>query len=165
MPMPDRKTAPSGLQAALRIAASENYLGDQAVVDALLRPFALSAVKRRQFMETNAASIEDLAACLKLAGIFLGENKSFAVIPGWNEPGGIDVFVFKQLNRIGDTPREVVAGAFVQLLIEIYGVLNQAQSRALEENWQCRIDAIVHTYTGLLVGLSPKSEPLDWPHR
>jgi hypothetical protein len=135
------------------------WLGDSYVVEGLLRSFAKEAMDRR-----NACAMDELRpeewkqldrdACLQLADIFLGKNPFFNSVPGWNEPGKIDVFLVREFN-LGDTdPILRVATVLAELLLEMVNVAKYAsQEGVVEEQWVWQVDAAIETYRNYMIGI------------
>lgn len=144
---------------ALDVASGPNYLGDSIVLDKLLRSFAKQTLDRRGTMATEEASQKDLEDALGLAGILLGYDGRYTSMPKWNAEGYIDRFVASTLNVTGQNPQEVVAHVFVRFLLDIYWLVNYANSPGiLEEQWAWQIDAIIEHYRNLLLGIRPIEE-------
>ena len=85
----DRHTDPSGLLASARAATDgREFLGDIQVVERLLRRFASDVFTRYDevghgVLAPNDAADADRAQCLKLAGIFCGQDDAYAPVQEW----------------------------------------------------------------------------------
>lgn len=78
----------SGLIAAVRAATGERYLGDLKVIDSLLRELAAGVLNRYNeacngVLTPSQASTTDQAECLRLAGIFVGNDSNYQAVKNW----------------------------------------------------------------------------------
>ena len=150
----------AALEAGIAQAAKPNYLGDIQVIEFLLRDFVQRALARRNPPEDPKPNTEkDSEDALKLASIFLGQDPQYAPMPGWNEPGKIDVWIAQELNVQDDTPQLVVACAFVEFLTEMYELYNYAcEPDTKPEQWEPQIDAITEHWRNVLLGVKEPTE-------
>jgi hypothetical protein len=105
----------AGMVAALAPTTAENYLGDPSVIQWLLRNYANTCLQRRsQILEgvegyspewgvkTKESAQADSDDARRLADVFLGKNKIFTPIAGFNRPGVIDRWLVDELHVAGD---------------------------------------------------------------
>ena len=171
MPAKKKKQLDSaGMVAALAPTTSENYLGDPQVVDFLLRNYANTCLQRRAQIladvegdspEWNVKTLESAQAdcddARPLADVFLGKNKIFTTIAGFNRPGVIDRWLVDELHVEGDSPEEVVYRAVVTFLMAFYKVANiiadTPENEDTDEANQMMIDNLMQNFTKLLMGI------------
>jgi len=84
----NRHNDATGILQSLAESQKSNFLGDTNMIDRMLRQFAGDMLKRFQSVgdgiSTPAeASAADLAECIRLGGIFHGDDPSFTPMAGW----------------------------------------------------------------------------------
>ena len=150
------KTDGTGLLNAAKLAASENYLGDQKVVDGLVRDFASAVIERFNSvaegrMLPNDASAADVALCQQMADVFLGKVEGYTIVPGWND-GALPLYV-KARSKESIQPEDdksVIAQAFALLTHVIY---DQIRSGAEPGAMGAAINDSIDSLTKLLLGV------------
>lgn len=138
------------------VGAAEGYLGSTAFLDGLLR------VMVSDWMEAlgSGTATPDLAKRLvdEDAAILFGEVDGFGKLPGWNEPGGIDVYVAAELGT-SDTGRDAIENALIQMLKQATAIANYAdEPGVLDEQWRWQLDALFEEYVNLFLGM-PGEDP------
>ena len=134
-------------------ANRQNYLGSPETVDYLLRDFARRAIHRVDPEDkTHQWAHADIADCVELANIFLGKDQNFATIPNWNRPGRIDEFAKERMNLQGDS-QQIMGAVFREYLKDVYRLYQYAIDGAAPESWEFQVDALVHEYTNILLGV------------
>lgn len=134
-------------------------LGDPNVVETILRVFVKDALDRRtEYANRDIVLVQleqlDREACLETAGIFIGSNHFFNGLPGWNEQGGLDAFLVRELNIAETDPLLRVATTLAQLLLEMTELANYAgQEGVLEEQWDWQVDATIETFRNFMLGI------------
>lgn len=146
-------------QAARAAANTEQiaYLGDPNVIGSLL----CDAVGIVMFVMSNAASDDIKQAklqkeCNRVGSILLGTSSKadFSPVPGWNQPGGIDVFCAKWCGSSETSPHARMEHAVLKMMIEMLELAKYAGESTNEESkWQ--FDAIIQNYTSIFLGISP----------
>jgi len=148
--------AGAGVSAALEKMSQPGYLNTMAAMGAFLTAFSgkvVEAMAQRDEMKVSDALKGDVE---RLAGILLGEDKAYHPLPGWNQPGGIDVWLRQQraFDEGVTDPREVVESqlwCFVQEVIE--AVNYAADPRTPESLAQSNAEILMHQYVYLLLGI------------
>jgi len=159
-PTGQSKSNTSGFATALEQAAKPNYLGDPAVVEGLLRQYAMECVARLvDGKERLEAAKIDWAEAAKLADILLGKSPEYPSMAGWNKPGIIDRWLVDQTQVLGDTAEERVARTLVIYLCRMYDLLVQSQNDPQDSD-QILVDAIVQEFTLVLMG-SPEWNSME----
>lgn len=141
----------------------DGFLGDRETVEAALRLMLSAVLSIRDGVHTGKIPQSDLArlameALLKTARIFLGQDPNHVPVVGWNEPGGIDEHLAKELNLVDVTPEDRVVNALYLLACEICQLVKQEQLGMPEENTRWQMDAAIEQTARLFIGL-----PLDKP--
>lgn len=127
---------------------TNRYLGSFETVNEIFR-LEIYQATQQDFKETTLVEVSS-----KIAEIFLGLNKEYSVVPGWNTPGGIDAFLRSQLPIEETVPQDVVSHAFLILIDELLEYDNEATG-ALPEQVSEGYDSIVSRFCDLFVGISP----------
>ena len=123
------------------------YLGDPGCVDAILRSAAADWF--------NGGDVSELTTIpANVAKEFLG-NGTCKGVPGWNEPGKIDVWLKKTLNlENATTPEECIGSTFLEMIDELGVVFDFAgQDGVLPEQWEGEADFIADRYRMLFMGV------------
>lgn len=141
------------------------FLGDPGIVEAALRLMLGEMLDIRDLVhsgELPAAELPRVAtlALRKTARIFLGQDAMHVPVVGWNEPGGIDEHLAKELNLTDVPPEDRVTNALYLLASEICQLVKQEQLGMPEENTRWQMDAAIEQTTRLFLGLKlDKPEP------
>lgn len=159
----------AGLAAAFGAATKDNYLGNPECVESLLRVMLADSLALREQVQLDKVPESDLARLgteilRKTARIFLGRDADFVPVVGWNQPGGVDEHLTKEL-RLPDKPAEDrVVNALWQLVKEICGLVHQEEQGALPENTRWQMDEAIAQMTRSLLGIpQPSDEPTTPP--
>ncbi len=141
---------------ALEVASQPNYLGSIQVVDDYIRTFLFDALQRRSHdLDIGEIVKQDMAAVASAARVFLGEDSNFAAMPGWNRPGMIDVSAARRMSMEEADPRQRMENVFTELLIEFFRLCDQAANPAAAQDFcQMHLEAIIQSYTEVLLGIS-----------
>ena len=131
----------------LQIEETEKDLGDYQYVQAILREMVGSAFETLDESDFDAEMVDALATRTAEKLLTPGLRK-------WNEPGGIDVFLAKQLGIDDSDPTGRVATALLRMLGECIDVAT-ISGGVLDESWQATVDAILDQYTWLCLGVVP----------
>lgn len=153
-------TDPSGLLESLKAATDGRpYLGDPQAVERLLRQFASQVLERYDevghgVLTPADAANSDREACQRMAGIFLGEDDSYAPVREWTgAPLAQHLRERMQRDVVGDEDdRSVVAQAFAVLVHRLYDALRQSGS-AQQDAVFADAEASVRSLTMALVGV------------
>ena len=151
------------LAAAFATAREDNYLGNPRTVADALRLMLAAVLDIRDGVHMDTIPENELAqrvmeAMQVTARIFLGQDENHRAVVGWNQPGGIDVHLAKQLRLQDITPEDRVVNALYQLVKEICLLVAQEQRGELPENTRWQMDAAIEQFTKLFLGL-----PMDKP--
>jgi hypothetical protein len=145
---------PGAAIASLTLADHPGYLGDPAVVDAILRGFVKNFYDLKfASQDEHSANLETIKESFKIAGYFLGDGGGFAPVLPWNTPGYIDQHLKREFGITGGTPQETVAWTLCTMLMDFNRLAEQIAAGALPENTDWQPDAIIQTYTHLLMGI------------
>jgi len=144
-------------------ARPDGYLGDPGTVGDALRLALVEVLDIRDGVHTDKIPEGELAqrvteALRKTARIFLGQDPDHRPVIGWNQPGGIDVHLAKELNLVDVPPEDRVVNALWQLVKEICQLVAQEEQGMPPENTRWQMDAAIGQHIKLLLGL-----PLDKP--
>ena len=149
----------AGMVAALAPTIAENYLGDPAVVEWLLRNYSNQCIQRRAgMMDKRAASATmDVADAAKIADILLGKNPDYAPIKNWNKAGVIDRWMVDEFRKVelevvGATAEERVRNVVVNFLCQMYDLMVAIENLP-DDDAQMSVDALVQQFVMLLVGI------------
>lgn len=143
--------------AAIQGTGTRPYLGDPTVIQAMLRhaiyEYTTSPGKPEEIVNKIAS---DNARTL------LGKKpKTFEPVPGWNEPGGIDVFSAKWLGSSEKDPLQRMRHCIMMMLGDISDVVKYAaEPGVLPEQWQFQVDGIVEKYTYIFVGVDTPTQAI-----
>jgi hypothetical protein len=127
---------PTGLAASAKAAGKATYLGSQELTDRLVRSFVADVMSRfdqvgQGRLVPNDAAAADRAGCEKLADIFLGNDKSFEPVKGWNGKPLADFIRSRMYSAVQDEDdRSVVAQAFAVLVHHVYDAIRAGESEA-----------------------------------
>lgn len=145
-------------QAALdqAVDTDRGYLGDADVVESMLREFVNDCVQ----LSTSDTPDEYVSKVHKLshdvAREFLGTTQSNHLVPGWNQPGGIDEHLAKWAGVDEQDPEVRVSGALLRMLADFSDIAAYAMKPdTLEEQVRFQIDGMFQHFTGLFIGLTP----------
>jgi len=127
-------------------------------VDKLLRQFTADVLDRFDkvgsgLITPNDSAEADKGECLRLAGIFSGDEDGYAELPGWTGYG-LAEYIRDRMGEIvqnGDD-RDVIAQAFAVFLQHIYAQLRRMGS-VPDEQVQDALTENIRSFTWLLIGL------------
>lgn len=144
-------------------AAGESYLGNVAVVQALLRAETADFMQTADNNNSNDTAVKGREIALHLTNILLGLDPTFAGVPGWNEPGGIDRYLAPKIGSLETEPAAVVEQWAIRFLTQLVQVANfAAQPGVLDEQWTSELEAIVDENARLIMGIdSSYDESVD----
>ena len=157
--------ATASLNHMLEVASDKEglqYLGDPKVLEYLIRNI-LGEFHRRTTepglsqAQQDQVTIDTIAQCVAAADILLGNVSSFfAPVAGWNEPGGIDVWLAKMAYVDETLPRLRVAGALLEMIGQYKEILvYAARDDTSEMQWRHMPDGLTEDWTYLLQGIDP----------
>lgn len=147
----------AGLVAAFETATKDNYLGNPEVVETELRLLLSDILQAREKRQT-ASITEDEArdACNarmeKTARMMLGQTGLRPVV-GWNQPGGIDEYVAKELNISEPDPVRRIILALWMLTKEICALVKQEEEGQPEENTRWQMEEAIAQMTRNFLGI------------
>lgn len=148
-------------KAATKAAKSGGYLGDRAVIDAMLRVAvhdAMEKLRTSHSEQLQRRAIQEPSR--EMAAILLGMRaEHFTPMPRWNEPGGIDVFLAKWCGSSEAAPRRRVEHAFVKMFIELLDIINDA-SIIFPDHMQTAVEAVLEKYALLCLGIDPPTQDM-----
>lgn len=156
-----QKTNDAGLVAAFATARKDNYLGNPRCVDSLLRVMCANlcdAIEEHVGTPVLTDKIDEFEE--GAADVLLGKNPAYIPIIGWNQPGGIDVALVRELNLDPScTPIQRVRLGLRQLWHgQIYKLWQMEAKGELPENTRWQMEAAFEQFTKLFMGL-----PMDKP--
>ena len=170
-PEPNTEPSSAGLAAAFSSVASGAdspvSLGDYAAVDAMLRTMLVEVLEVREGRQTGAITEADgyarcVAVMAKNAAILLGKDSSYRPVIGWNQPGGIDAHLVKELNIDEADPERRVIIAQWELAKEICQLVKQEEQGQPQEATRWQMDAAIEQMAKLFLGLPmDKPDPAD----
>src|ERR1039458_673848 len=144
--------------AALAPTTAENYLGDPAVVEWLLRNYSNQRIQRRAGMMDKRveSATMDVADAAKIADILLGKNPDYAPIKNWNKAGVIDRWMVDEFHKVkmevvGATAEERVRNVVINFLCQMYDLIVAIENQP-DDMAQMSVDALVQMFTWLLLG-------------
>lgn len=148
----------AGLVAAFETATKDNYLGNPACIDSLLRFMLAEALDLRDKVHRSELSEEEsnskLGAVLRrTADIFLGRDSDTVPIVGWNQPGGIDEHLAKELNLPDASAEGRVVRTLYLLTDEIYSLVAQEERGEPLENTRWQMHAAIEMTCKMLLGI------------
>ena len=149
---PENNAPDKVFEQGVAAAASENYLGNFATVQFLLRTLGAKCINRFDPEKKEECMKQDVEDCKELAKTFLGENPDYSPVPAWNKAGVIDDYLARVQRLEGDDPQKRVAAVLMRFLGDIYGLYTYALSGPPPENWETQIDGICDMYTKLMIG-------------
>lgn len=134
---------------------TNGYLGDPDIVDAMIRDIASEAIQKLGSGADASKVIKTL--CGPVAKVFLGKDKNFAPVRGWNKPGVIDSFVARWCGvKDARGPEMRIVGGLARMILEVMDVIKYANTPGvLDEQWKPQIDEIIQRYTGIFMGICP----------
>jgi hypothetical protein len=145
--------------AALAPTTAENYLGDPAVVEWLLRNYSNQCIQRRAGMMDKRveSATMDVADAAKIADILLGKNPDYAPIKNWNKAGVIDRWMVDEFHKVkmevvGATAEERVRNVVVNFLCQMYDLIVAIENQP-DDMAQMSVDALVQMFTWLIMGI------------
>lgn len=139
---------------ALQNASNPNYLGDVQLLQTMLRFYGKQAIDA--LAEKNQVDYKgDLQKIAnRVSKILLGDDKSYTVVPGWNQPGRIDVALAESLGLDETNPQERMAHAFLLMVGDLTDIAYDAGANGiLDEQWQGSVDALFERYALIFAGL------------
>ena len=144
------------LDAIKQGARGKNYLGDQDVIETLLRFHIHNAMEK--IADSHSEQLQHRAIqepAREIAAILLGMRKdNYVGVVGWNSPGSIDAFLAKWCGSSENEPRRRIEHAMVNMFSELLDVAEQANIPGiLEEQVAWQVDAIVEKYALLCLGV------------
>ncbi len=152
-------------QAVQASSATEEvaYLGDPNVVGTLIRDAVSSVmdVHARHDVSDTDKMAKLQRECRKLGSILLGtlQKSDFSPIPNWNKPGAIDEFCAKWCGSSETSAHARMEHASLKMMTEVMELANYA-GKASEEEAKWQLDAIIQSYTGIFMGISPVIQAL-----
>lgn len=94
----------------------------------------------------------------RYAEIFLGESKEYRPVPSWNEPGGIDKFIEKQLNIRAETPTTAVMFLLVKMYDDVVSISQSGKSYAER---QSEFLGQMEMWLKILMGIDPNEQGIN----
>jgi hypothetical protein len=160
---PELNSVPNDAGIASAFLAGDAYLGDPLTVEAELRLMLADILTVREARQSGglaeAAALERCNARMELAArVLLGEADEYKPVIGWNQPGGVDEHLAKELNLAeADPVRRLILAQWL-LVKEICQLVRQEEDGMPTENTRWQMDAAIGQHTKLLLGL-----PMDKP--
>ena len=138
---------------AIAELTAKPYLGDYAQVHGLLKDFGVAVLNAIE-LDEDAASVASKGA-ETLANAFLGEDETYAIVPGWNRPGSIDAFA-EGFVEPEDDPSKTIQSLLIDFISDVIGIAQFAeQEGVLDEQWTQEL-GLVHDRTAkILMGVTP----------
>jgi hypothetical protein len=134
----------------------KNNLADQAVVFEVLRTAVDELMQHYQDESSDRMPTPKFISELsgRVADVFLGKDRSYLPVPGWNEPGKIDEWIITQIPFQVATARERVQMAIIQFFSDLVELANFAnQDGVLDEQWKPSWTEKFIEYCMLLMGV------------
>jgi len=149
------------LAKALSDALPKNYLGDVTVVERLLRGLAFFTLENWRDISKGQKKV--ISKARRLGRLFLGADKKYVGIPGWNTPGGIDIFLYSKFPFDNSTPEASVACAVNEFLEETTDLMAMEQLGKSDAELSARLQGLIRRYTGFFLGMetSPDAKLQD----
>ena len=150
----------TGLVASAKHAGSElPFLGDEAVLDGLLRKLAGGVFER--FAQVSAgtltpsqASATDQEACHQLARILIGQDRAYQPVPGWSKHGLADSIRSKMNEAVqAEDDVSVVAQAVAVFIHGIYAAINALEDPSQQSEVQEQLNESIRSFVWLLLGI------------
>ena len=102
-----KANAQDGFKAAVDGVVGDNYLGDPAVADRLVRDFMTSVFSARAEWHSggdgNVAEAKLATLCQRYGSVFMGESTAYVATP-WNSPHRLGNFLRAAVEDSGDFP-------------------------------------------------------------
>lgn len=148
---------PTGLLQSAGEASSGQYLGDQAVIDRLLRDFAAAVMSRfervaRGLLTPEDASEQDKALCFHMARIVLGKEPGYQPQRDWSEKA-LPMYVRAVMAasiQVNEDDESVMAQCFALLAHSIY---DQIRAGGNDAAIAVEINNAIKSMTWLLLGV------------
>jgi len=141
-----------------------SYLGNISLVESVFRVFASNILTRQQKVAdgertSKQANEVDFVQAYAVAAMFLGKNKDYAPVPGWNVDSlntGVAAFVsdFYGIDD-ADTAEEAMVAAMGVFIQSIYQGCQQAADGAPLDVWQSTVDGSIEAFRDLMIGMRP----------
>lgn len=138
--------------------SQENYLGNPATLDSLVRTAIDELAEKLSDPEYQNQSTEVRRGISKwLGNILLGKDPAYAPVPKWNVPGAIDVFCATWTGSAETTADSRMEHAVLKMLNEVLDVADYAAdpNGVLDEQWEPLMQSILYRYTSLFLGVTP----------
>lgn len=142
-----------------------NHLGDFGAVQMLLHVFARKSMERliqasKGDFTPSEAVHQDMEDARVLASVFLGKGGTkYSCVPGWNEPGAIDVYVAGATKGMVDTdPVDRLLSLFLYLIEAAHASAHLADSEPSNPDWAFEVNDAALAVTHLLVGVPQVDE-------
>lgn len=153
-------TDPSGLLASVRAASDGRpYLGSMSDVERLLRQFAAGVLERYDEVGHGVLTPDDAAnadrdQCLKLAGVFCGNDPAYAPVRNWTGAQLADHLRNRMERELQPEADDVqlVAQAIAVLVHTVYELLREADGTD-EASMQQTLESAVRSLAMALVGV------------
>lgn len=160
---PNTLSNDASLAGAFLAATDDDWLGNPRLVEDALRLMLAAILDARGARAEEITSQSDFVAAInaeeeKAAAIFLGQDVNHRAVVGWNQPGGIDEHVAKELNISEPDPTKRVRLALRELWKEIFALVQQEEQGMPPENTRWQMEAAIEQTTKMFIGL-----PLDRP--
>lgn len=152
------ESSDAGLAAAFETATKDNYLGNPACIDSLLRVMLAEALDLRGMVHRHELSEEEFTAkagavLRRTADILLGRDSNTVPIGGWNQPGGVDEHLAKELNLPDASAEGRVVRTLCLLTEEICSLVAQEERGEPLENTRWQMHAAVEMTCKMLLGI------------
>lgn len=153
------------IKSMIAALADGGNLNDVRSVGALLTKYAVYVLSTEGTdPEARAARVTESAR--KLARVFLGKEKGWNG-SGWFSPGQIDEYLAEKTGVDETDPVERVAGALVQMAVDLVEYSNQISQEGLfTQEWEPTMDWMMEKYLRWMIGfdaLPQKSGTTDVP--
>lgn len=138
------------------------FLGDKFHVESILRLAAsevLDVLPDAVDQEGGPTKLIEAVGKKRMRAFFgTGGHKP---VRGFNEPGGVDVFVARWCGIEADKPTDRLIGGFACLIGDLIDIEAYAKEEgSLPEQWQWQVDAVFDRYAMIFMGISPPTQEL-----
>jgi hypothetical protein len=139
-------------------SAAVPYLGDKAVVEAMLRRVIKEVFDGIQDYEGKASEVV-VQVGRRAMMPFFGDDPAYAIVDGWNKRGVIDAFVSKWTGYVDPDPLMVMVGAFFDLVVKMFDAETYSQQPGVTpEQWQTQAQAAIDRLSWILMGVTPAQQ-------
>jgi hypothetical protein len=140
---------------AMQAISGQNYLGELSTLQIMLKLRLKDAFDAIQSNQGTSIETAILTIAGRVARILLGGDDKYTAVPGWNQPGRIDVAMSESMGLADTDPHTRIEHAFMRFVCDALEVTDFAgTSGVLDEQWIQSLSVLIDRYALRFMGVS-----------